>query len=536
MHDKSSNLPESRTVPPPYRVIFNWDGTSHGYLEVPYTSEQLLDSIYAPIEGTQVGALFWCLGTHEASWPSENLSKAGDSEERYYGSVTGMRRSEGIRFLWEEETDFYDRLVARGHELGIHVYASIRMNDNHIWFDELKPEEMADTTRASLTQTRKDHPEWTLGIGNGPKWAATSWNIAIPEVRAHLLGLISEACGLTNWDGLELDWQRHAFHLPEQDAYRLRYTLTDLQRAVRGVTDGIARERGLPFHLAIRVGASMETCRRIGYDVQTWIQEGLCDIIATNANSGTDPGVEIERYSDFARDSEIKIYPGFDSHWEMGHGRLLSPKNWLEAWYRGLAQGFLRRNAAGVHIFNWHSTADSHRPLLTTIGDLGTLKRTDKVYTALKRHIRDQIEGYYGAERDDRLLGEVPVSLYQTGSDGGPLFHVSVHDDVAEARKAGWLASVALQIEISHLSPADVFDVWLDGSRLGTPEITNSALIDHQNPANVAESSWLVWDLAQEPLGIGLHQVRIDLTKRDSRMRVPPIVENVEIHVTYLRK
>ena len=538
--EKFMNVSNGRVSPPDYRIIFNWDGTPHGYLDVPYTSEQLLDIIYAPIENTQVDALFWCLGTHEASWPSESLSRVGDSEGRRYMSVTGMRRSEGVRVLWREGKDFYDRLVARGHELGIHVYASIRMNDNHFWSDEsmhalpLKPEDMVDTSRPGLTQIRKDHPEWTLGIGNGPTWAATSWNIANLGVREHLLQYISEACFLTDWDGVELDWQRHAFHLPEQDAYRLRYTLTDLQRAVREVSDGITRKREVPFHVAVRIGASVETCRRIGYDVEGWIRDGLCDIIATNANSGTDPGVEIERYLDFAKDSGIKFYPGFDSHGETGQGRLISSKDWLGSWYRGLAQGFHRRNAAGIHIFNWHATVDSHRSLLTTIGDPDTLKRTDKIYTVLKRHIRAQGEGYYGAERDDRLLGEVPVSLYQTDSNGGPVFHISMHDDVASAGEAGWLGSVSLQVEINHLSPIDVLDVWLDGAELGIPKRTNAAVIDSENPADVSESGWLIWYLDEDQLGIGLHDVRICLVERDSRIRIPPIVENVEIHVRYV--
>ena len=53
--------------------------------------------------------------------------------------------------------------------------------------------------------------------------------------------------------GLELDWQRHGFHLPADFAHTLRYTLTDLQRAVRQATQALAEKRGRPFLLTVRV-------------------------------------------------------------------------------------------------------------------------------------------------------------------------------------------------------------------------------------------------------------------------------------------
>ena len=91
--------------------------------------------------------------------------------------------------------------------------------------------------------------------------------MAIPEVRQHRLAHIQEVCRLYDWDGVELDWQRHAFHLPEYEAYRFRYLLTDLQRATRHMTNALAEERSRPFYLATRVAGSLEMCNRAGYDI-----------------------------------------------------------------------------------------------------------------------------------------------------------------------------------------------------------------------------------------------------------------------------
>ena len=49
-------------------------------------------------------------------------------------------------------------------------------------------------------------------------------------------------------------------------------------------------ERGRPFHVAVRVATTFESCRNIGYDLETWVDEKLCDLVIAGGNSGTDPG------------------------------------------------------------------------------------------------------------------------------------------------------------------------------------------------------------------------------------------------------
>ncbi len=527
-------MTSTRSPAPDYGIIFNNDG---GYLkaaEFPLSVPDLVDRVYRPLEGTQVGALSWCVGAEEAQWLSKSLAMVGDAEGRRYHSVSNMRRAESLRAMLDRGDDLYGDMVRRGHELGLHVYAAIRMNDNHFWSDAgrraapLSPEGMADTVRPHLTQFRKDHPEWVLGDG-APRWAATSWNMAIPEVREYALQRIIEACALADWDGVEIDWQRHAFHLPEYDAYRLRYTLTDLMRGVRRMTDEIAARRGRPFYVLARVGATRETNRRIGYDVATWIEEELCDMVATNANSGTDPGVDVEAYLEMMAGTPAKLYPGFDSHGEWGTGHLLVPASWRAAWFRGLAQGYYERGAAGVHAFNWHNHVHVVRSLLETVGAPDTLRGTDKVFAAVKRHVRARSELRYGAERDDRLQGEVPVELHRTLTGGGTLFHVDVWEDAGEA------VAVELQIELDHLAPLDRIAVELDGSRLGEAVRRDPAAEDDSNPSDVSENGWLTWELRSSQLAWGKHRIEVILVERDHRLRPPLVVQNVEIHVRFQR-
>ena len=69
-----------RQATPHYRIIFNWDGAPLDYDEHPQSTDRLMEQVYGPLEGTQVDAMFWSIGSHEAEWPSEVHERLGDGE------------------------------------------------------------------------------------------------------------------------------------------------------------------------------------------------------------------------------------------------------------------------------------------------------------------------------------------------------------------------------------------------------------------------------------------------------------------------
>ena len=521
----------ARSKPPRYRIIYNWDGAPHGYSEYPQTLEQFIDKTFAPLRDTQVDALFWCLGEHEASWKSSTLPQVGDSQQRVYQTARSMRHNENIRAMLKRGENPHQALVERGRELGIAVYASIRMNDNH--FGGLQLDRMPHEVREGLTKLRKQHPQWCLGADQAPRWFAASWNMAVPEVRRHRLQYITEALDLADWDGVELDWQRHGFHLPATDAHRLRYTLTDLQRAVRNRSQQIAAKRKRPFHVAVRVATTMESCRRIGYDLEEWVDQDLCDVVVAGGGAGTDPGVQVEQFQQLLAGHPIRFYPGFDSGFWGSHAGLRPPREWHDDWVRGTAAGYWDRGVDGIYVFNWHANEKTRRNLLTRVGAPETLATMNKVYATLHRHITDPTGAWGGADLNDRILGETPVALYPTLSDEGPRFGVSIHDDVVAARRAGKLARCELQVALAHHSPDDRITISLDNEQLTLPAVRYATKEDPENPADIDEIGWLVWSLPPEQLAKGDHQVQIRLLKRDSRIAPPLRVEHVEVRLEY---
>ena len=515
-----------RQATPHYRIIFNWDGAPLDYDEAPQSVDQLMDRIYAPLEGTQVDAMFWSIGSHEAEWPSVEHERLGDGAGRVYSSLRAMRHAENVRCMFERGENPFQAMVERGHDLGMDVYVSMRMNDNH--FYGTRPRDFKRLNRG--TRLRQEHPEWLLDVDDVPEQRGVgSWNFVHREVREHKLSYIREACLQADWDGVELDWQRHPFHLPENHGYRLRYVLTDVQLAVRRMADEIAQERGRPFHVAARVATTLESCRNIGYDVEKWCSTGLTDIVIGAGGSGADPGFEAAKFKELIGGSNIRLYGGFDSLSRQEAARLISHDEWRDAWLRAVAARYYDEGVDGLYVFNWFPGKEPWRGLLETIGAPPTLQGTNKLYGALHRG-PTYLEAADPNAVNDRIYGQTAVVLFRTITGDGPAFDLSIHDDV-QARSSD-ICGIRLMIEFEHWAPDDKVDVSWDGDDLGEPTVLDAAEAN-DGPADVSENKWLVWELTPGQASKGSHAVKIVQLHRDPRIRTPLIVKTVEVYIEY---
>ena len=507
--------------PPDYRIIYNWDGAPHGYSKVPQSMDDLLNKVYAPLEDTQVGALFWCVGEHSARWPSHVLETLGDVHERCYENAQSYIFTENIRRMLERGEDPQKALIEKGHQLGFHVYASIRMNDNH--FNGAQISDLKQLHHTELTRLRIEHPEWLLGDQTS-EWFNLSWNMAIPEVRQHRFAHIQEVCRLYDWDGVELDWQRHAFHLPEDEAYRLRYLLTDLQRAVRHMTNTLAEERGRPFYLAARVAGSLEMCHRIGYDIATWIDEDLVDILIPSGGAATDPSIEVNSFVNMCCDQGIDVYPGLDSGLPdlfVGPEDQETKRNMRTC---AITSRYYKAGAKGIYVFNWHANRDSRRELLSQIGSMKTLRNTNKIYAATHRFI--QREGAWrGAYRIDRIYGEVPVPLKKPLTDTGPIITL----DIADEPVLDYSTELGLRLRLSEWVQGDIVDVWWDGVKLQNAEVRYCNLSQSHKISDVSSAVWLCFVMQPTEIEVGKHKVKVVLGERHPQLASDITLTDVEL-------
>ena len=513
------------TTPGQYGIIYNWDGAPHGYSTAPQSLDEFLQFTYAPLIDTQVGALFWCVGEHAARWSSTALEQLGDVHGRRYESAAAYHHTENIRRMVERGEDPHAALIERGHELELAVYASLRVNDNH--FDGAQIGDLPDLHHTELTSLRQQHPEWLLGERTSD-WFALSWDLSVPEVRRYRLDHLREICERYDWDGVELDWQRHPFHLPEDEAYRLRFALTDLQRAARRLADDIASQRGRPFYLAVRVAGTLESCARIGYDVPTWAEEGLCDIVIPAGAAATDPSLDIAAFVDLCRPRGIAVYGGFD-------GGLPGP--WVGPEERGvkerlrtraIASRYWEAGADGVYVFNWHADSHTRREMLTQLGSAESLRATDRVYAATHRFL--VYEGAWrGAYRPDRQLGQVPVPLRETLTDCGPVAELTVADDFTRDLPR----RLELRLRLHEWVEGDEVVVRWDGEELAAGTVSVDLTGDSTGVSRISGDVWLRFPLAPTRVGRGTHRVETVLRRRHPQLVCDLMLTDVELAVAY---
>ena len=96
------------------------------------------------------------------------------------------------------QTDF-------GHQSGLEVFWSMRMNDTH---DAHPPGYRAEYH--GLSPFKQQHPQCIMGqqadfdrYSDGPKHSWTSLDFSYPEVREHVFSLIQEVCQGYDVDGVE---------------------------------------------------------------------------------------------------------------------------------------------------------------------------------------------------------------------------------------------------------------------------------------------------------------------------------------------
>ena len=134
---------------------------------------------------------------------------------------------------------------------------------------------------------RREHREWLIGQPNEyiPRPTlefaiARGVDYKFPGVRGHLLNVIFELFEKFDVAGVELDYFRHPAFFRVEEAYSNRYLMTDFIRRIRQRMDEVGAMRGKHLDLLVRVPPTLYDSKRIGLDVETWITEGLVDIVA----------------------------------------------------------------------------------------------------------------------------------------------------------------------------------------------------------------------------------------------------------------
>ena len=478
----------------------------------------------------QIDSVWWCWGEgNQSPWPS---------------SIMPLYDSEGYRQWKEQGIDIAAIFAEESRKRGIESFYNYRINGSD---NDLGP--------FSKLPMKLKHPEWLIHTWPGP---VGLWNYAIPEVRRYKLSILREIAERFDYDGISLDFARVCPVLPPGKAWANRDKMTDFLREFRSITQEVAHRRGRPLLVGARIPENLEGCHFDGLDIETWVREGLVDVLALGIRNFD---VDIAAFRRIVAGTHVKLYPSVDDH-HASDGYATPPIDI----YRGVAANWWRQGADGIQTFNFNHAPDfpfrevweTHLRAYREIGNPKTLHRKNKRFVVQRRgggHGPTVIPNpedwttprwmYFNTN----MLAPLPAPLTNHGK-ADTLLTVSVADDLGADREH--LERLSLRLLLSDPSAKDLPEEkrlqQVRVATIGHPEgrllnippargienlieaRLNNALLGKPSP----EDGWLVFDrLPPELFAVGPNLVGLRLTVPRPKAAEPILIEKLEVEVRY---
>ncbi|MCC6356848.1 MAG: hypothetical protein IT577_23410 [Verrucomicrobiae bacterium] len=313
---------------------------------------------------------------------------------------------------WSNDACFWDRF---------------RLSHRH-WF--LKPPSDNDWQTGFLP--------WIEHRGPQPKFNPESlaYDYAIPEVRAHFLDQLREACRRYDLDGAELDWLRYPtlFRDGEGNAAALTAFVGD----ARAILDDAAKRWGHPLRLVSRVPDSPDKARAVGLDVEAWLGAGWLDAVIAG-HGGTFSANELEQWVALAHRHQVPVYGVLDRMNFRGKAfaRYGRPET-----LRAAVATLWQKGADGLYFFNYFLPGEY--PLIREFAERAQLARLPKEYFLDANHGN----AFNGTVSN----GPLPLGIK---ADSTAAISLLLADDPARAKE--------IRLELVWQEDSDLFQRYLWG-------------------------------------------------------------------------
>ncbi len=177
--------------------------------------------------------------------------------------------------------DPYAVWFARCREVGLTPWISLRMNDCHC------PDDEACFLRSGFFYEAREKG-WMVGPAYG--YYRYCFDYAVPEVRRRMLGLIEDVLRQYDADGVELDFQRELICFDYRSRGDCARIMTGFVREVRRLVREAEKRLGHPVRLGVRLMRDIAENLVYGFDAETWVREGLVDLITVSPRWETSDG------------------------------------------------------------------------------------------------------------------------------------------------------------------------------------------------------------------------------------------------------
>ena len=382
------------------KILFNEDPNhfivTRARAGVEVTKKEIVDFIMQ-YQNTQITDFMLCLNASLTFYNSKKTMSAIDKYKLWEkeGKLDGERKDiiiEPSKLL----IDIYEKQGLEMHKIwidtlrsiGIHPWASIRMNDIHDT-DQTDAFLWSDFYKANRHLTRASH--------RGPaNYYENGLDYLYQEVRDHYMTVIEEALETFDVDGLELDWMREIYSVGIGREYEGIAVINAFMREVFARVKEAEKRWGHPIKIGVRLPDTPEKCLRLGFDFFDWVEAGIVDLIVVTPRwSSVDNNMPIDLWHRILKGKNVELAAGLEILLDAYNRRGRKYLNNTFETAIGSACAYLSMGADAIYFFNYmdetvpdksvgravFADPETYRKLLTTAGDL------DKAKNETRRHV-----------------------------------------------------------------------------------------------------------------------------------------------------
>jgi hypothetical protein len=233
---------------------------------------------------------------------SKHIQKKENGKDVDYSDLSSIK---AMYDTYNDGLDFYAICIEQLRKNNITPWMSIRMNDCHCTNQETSVLH-SDFYHENPHLRRVTHRRPTGHFDR-------SYDFAKKEIYNMMLESIREVAFRYDSDGIELDWQREIFCFKIGHEYEGIEIINQFTRDVRDILDEAEKKWGHPIKLAARTLPTLQKALDCGFDVLTWVREGLIDmIIPTPRWETTDSDIPVELWKSVLQDYPVELAIGLE--------------------------------------------------------------------------------------------------------------------------------------------------------------------------------------------------------------------------------
>ena len=413
----------------PRRRTIYYDDARHFFL---WNFEPPMDmrDVHVPVDqvaGTAVDTFIYGVARDDGLFYGTKASTMFGSDQESFASHYAWRAHYCLQSLADRGLDILSLLIDRSHEKGMEFIASLRLG-----------------SYATMSK------EWSTREGGG------GW--VHEEMRTHLMGIICELAHDYPTDGVELDFAAAPGGSPHclrsEDLLEHGHLIPEwLEQAA----DTLRERPGVPGVVGARVYPTEKINLAAGYDVRTWLRDGLVDYVAplVYAHNLLDADMPIEWLVEAAHAADASVYPILMPYYNNEQRHYHVREFATPAMMRAAVANYFAKGCDGMYAWfmRW-PLGDAERRTLSEIGDPDLVSEGEKHYVVNRRSRYSELVAF-----------ERPLPLEIAKADPDRRYQVPLY--LADDPESPRVSRIVLRVRAHGLVCADKLELWINGRSLG---------------------------------------------------------------------